>query len=320
MKILANDGISTLGIQILEEHGLEVITSKVPQEELIDYINKEEIRCLLVRSATKVRKDIIDACPKLDIIGRGGVGMDNIDVEYAKSQGRWVINTPMASSSSVAELVFAHLLSMVRSLHDSNRNFPLEGEKNFKALKKRYSKGVELKGKTLGLIGMGMIGQEVAKRAISLGMKVLFTTKSMKPITLSFDIMGVKDIKLDLKPVTKDTLMQESDFISLHIPSQDQPFIGKQELSLMKDGVGIINTSRGTAIEEDALIEALDMGKVAYAGLDVFLNEPSPNIDLITHPKVSITPHIGGSTVEAQARIGKELADQIIYLLTAEAV
>ena len=173
MKVLANDGISQSGIEALGNSGFEVLTTSVAQEQLAAYINDQEIDALLVRSATKVRKELIDACPNLKLIGRGGVGMDNIDVDYAKSKGVHVINTPAASSSSVAELVFAHLFGMVRFLHDANRQMPLEGDSKFKALKKQYAGGTELRGKTLGIIGFGRIGREVAKIALGIGMKVI---------------------------------------------------------------------------------------------------------------------------------------------------
>lgn len=173
MKILANDGISPAGTKALEAAGFEVITTKVAQEQVANYINKNNISVLLVRSATKVRKDLIDACPGLKVIGRGGVGMDNIDVDYAREKGIHVINTPASSADSVAELVFAHLFSGVRFLYDANRNMPLEGDTNFEGLKKAYANGIELRGKTLGIIGFGRIGRSVARIALGLGMRVI---------------------------------------------------------------------------------------------------------------------------------------------------
>jgi D-3-phosphoglycerate dehydrogenase len=315
MKILANDGISKSGIDALEKVGFEVITTKVAQEQVANFINKNEIRVLLVRSATKVRKDIIDACPNLKIIGRGGVGMDNIDVEYAKSKGLHVINTPASSSESVAELVFAHLFTGVRFLHDSNRNMPLEGDTHFEELKKAYAKGIELRGKTLGIIGMGRIGKAVARMAVGLGMKVIYSDMHIPHKDLKIHFFDGQTISISLTSQSLESLFQESDFITLHVPAQDDYVIGEKDFELMKNGVGIINCARGGAIDEVALIEALDSGKVLFAGLDVYENEPNPEITILMNPKISLTPHIGAATEEAQDRIGTELAHQIIQLL-----
>lgn len=315
MKILANDGISKSGIAILEKSGFEVITIKVAQEQVANYINKHNITVLLVRSATKVRKDIIDACPNLKIIGRGGVGMDNIDVHYAKEKGIHVINTLDSSSESVAELVFAHLLTGVRFLHDSNRNMPLEGDTNFNDLKKAYAKGIELRGKTLGIIGMGRIGQATAKMAIGLGMKVIYNDTDVPEKELKIHFFDGQTVHFMIASEPLESLFATSDFISLHVPSQDNYVIGKKDFELMKDGVGIVNCARGGAIDEVALIKALDDGKVSFAGLDVYESEPNPEITILMHPNVSLTPHIGAATIEAQDRIGIELAHQIIKLL-----
>lgn len=315
MKILANDGISESGITLLENHGFEVITTKVAQEQVANYINKNDISVLLVRSATKVRKDIIDSCPGLKIIGRGGVGMDNIDVEYALSKGIRVINTPASSSESVAELVFAHLFSGVRFLPDSNRNMPLEGDSRFNDLKKSYANGIELRGKTLGLVGFGRIGQAVAKRALGLGMRVLPTDKLIKSAIIHLDFYDGRSIDFPIDTVSMDEVLTQSDFISVHTPYQNEYVINTAEFEKMRDGVGIINTSRGGVINEVALLDALNSNKVAFAGLDVFENEPSPAIQILMHPNVSLTPHIGASTKEAQDRIGVELAQQIISIL-----
>ncbi len=315
MKVLANDGISTSGIQALEKGGFEVITTKVAQEQVANYINTHQIPVVLVRSATKIRKDIIDACPGLKIIGRGGVGMDNIDVDYARSKGIHVINTPASSSESVAELVFAHLFSGVRFLHDANRNMPLEGDQNFDGLKKAYANGIELRGKTLGIIGFGRIGQATAKMALGLGMRVIATDGFVPKATITVDFFNEQELAFDIETIEKEALLQQADFISLHVPAQADYVIGNPEFELMKEGVGIINCSRGGVIDEVALLAALDSGKVLFAGLDVFENEPTPEIQLLMHPKISLTPHIGAATLEAQDRIGTELAQQIIQLL-----
>ena len=315
MKILANDGISKSGIDSLTENGFEIITTNVAQEQLINFINENKIVGLLVRSATTARKDLIDSCPSLKLIGRGGVGMDNIDVEYAKSKGIHVINTPAASSASVAELVFAHLYGGVRFLFDSNRNMPLEGEANFKGLKKAYAKGIELRGKTLGIIGFGRIGQEVAKIALGIGMKVIATDKFLDKATIEIGISTGQSIKAEIIIQPFEKLITNSDFISLHVPAQEEYVIDSNVISKMKKGAGIINAARGGVIDEVALIKALDEGHLSFAGLDTFENEPKPEVKLLMHEKISLTPHIGAATLEAQNRIGEELATQITKLL-----
>lgn len=311
-KILANDGLAQAGIDLLEKEGFEVKTTRVAQEQLANYINKNKIDVLLVRSATKVDKKLIDDCLTLKLIGRGGVGLDNIDVKYAESKKIHVFNTPEASSESVAELVFAHLLNGVRFLHDSNRNMPLEGDSQFKQLKKNYAGGTELQGKTLGIIGFGRIGQTTAKKALALGMKVLYTDKYLKETTLSISFYNGQEISFDLKSNDLKEVLANADFVSLHVPSQEKYLIGKTELGLMKPGSGIINTSRGGVLDEVALIEALESDHLAFAGLDVFESEPSPEIKILMNPKISLSPHIGGSTVEAQERIGMELAEKVL--------
>ncbi len=318
MKILANDGISKSGIKALEKGGFEVITTKVAQEQVANFVNEHHISVVLVRSATKVRQDIIDDCPSLKIIGRGGVGMDNIDVDYARSKGIHVINTPASSSESVAELVFAHLFSGVRFLHDSNRNMPLEGDSNFEGLKKAYANGIELRGKTLGIIGFGRIGQATAKMALGLGMKVIASDKFVGKADVKVDFYNGQFINVEIETEPTEDVFRHSDFITLHVPAQDGYVISTEELAIMKDNVGIINCSRGGVIDEVALIEALDNGKVLFAGLDVFENEPTPEIQILMHPKISLTPHIGAATLEAQDRIGTELAEQIISLLKSD--
>ena len=315
MKILANDGISKLGIDNLTENGFEIITTNVAQEQLINFINENDIVGLLVRSATTARKDLIDSCPSLKLIGRGGVGMDNIDVEYAKSKGIHVINTPAASSASVAELVFAHLYGGVRFLFDSNRKMPLEGEANFKGLKKAYAKGIELRGKTLGIIGFGRIGQEVAKIALGIGMKVIATDKFLDKVTIEISISTGQSIKAEIIIQPFEKLITNSDFISLHVPAQEEYVIDSSVISKMKKGAGIINAARGGVIDEVALVKALDGGHLSFAGLDTFENEPKPEVKLLMHEKISLTPHIGAATLEAQNRIGEELATQISKFL-----
>ena len=316
MKILANDGLDQSGIDALTDKGFEVITTKVPQELLVEYINENNIRTVLVRSATQIRKELIDACPSIEIIGRGGVGMDNIDVDYARSKNIHVINTPSASSESVAELVFAHLFSGARFLQDSNRKMPITGDSEFAKLKKSYEKGIELRGKTIGIIGMGRIGQEVARIALGLGMRVIAADNNVGRASIKVKFYNNQFINVDIETEPLEGVLRHADFITLHVPAQkDGYMIGEKEFAMMKDGVAVVNCSRGGVIDEEALISALDSGKVAFAGLDVFINEPTPSKEVLNHPKISLTPHTGASTVEAQDRIGLSLAEQICSIL-----
>lgn len=316
MNVLANDGIAPIGKKQLEEAGFTVITETVPQENLISEINEKNYVAILVRSATKVRKDIIDSCPNLKLIGRGGVGMDNIDVEYARNKGLHVINTPAASSQSVAEQVMAHLFGLARSLYDSNREMPIKGSSEFKSLKKKYAKGIELRGKILGVIGIGRIGQATIKYALGCGMDIIAYDPYMKEATIDVEVAN-QSVSINIKTSPFDDLLTKSDFITLHIPAQadGKAVIGNDEFKKMKDGVMLVNAARGGVIDEDALIANLNSGKVAAAALDVFVNEPNPREDLVKHPKISLTPHTGAATLEAQDRIGEELASQIKELI-----
>jgi D-3-phosphoglycerate dehydrogenase len=315
MKVLANDGLAKSGIAALGLNGFEVDLTTVAQDQLVDYINKNKIDVLLVRSATKVRKDIIDNCPSLKIIGRGGVGMDNIDVEYARGKGLKVINTPAASSHSVGELVFAHLSGLVRFLPESNRNMPLEGDAKFGALKKNYGKGIELKGKTLGVLGFGRIGQATAKIALGLGMKVIAFDPFIDAVNLEVEFFDGQALFFNINTVSKEEVLKQADFITLHVPAQKEYVISTKELDLMKDGAFVVNAARGGVIDEVALVKAIESGKIAGAALDVFENEPTPEIQLLMNPALSLTPHIGAATAEAQDRIGTELAEQIVSIL-----
>ena len=310
MKILANDGISLGGKVMLEREGFEVITTFVAQDQLANFINENNIEVLLVRSATKVREDLIDAT-NLKIIGRGGVGMDNIDVDYAKSKGILVINTPAASSASVAEMVMAHVYALYRNLHASNRTMPLEGETKFKELKKAYGKAFELRGKTLGIIGFGRIGREVAKNAIGAGMKVIAYDHTYEKADVPVEFFDGQCVMFHFDIQSFEEVLQQADILSLHIPAQEKYVIGVAEIEKMKDGAMIINTARGGVVDEKALIDALDSGKLAGAGLDVFEEEPKPSVRLLMNEKLSLSPHLAGSTEEAQERIGIELAEQI---------
>lgn len=315
MKVLANDGISKAGEIALKEAGIELLEHKVAQEHLENFINENRVDVLLVRSATKVRQPLIDACPSLKIIGRGGVGMDNIDVEYARNKGIYVINTPSASSRSVAEMVFAHFFSLARFLHDSNRMMPLEGDTKFDSLKKSYSKAVELEGKTLGVIGFGGIGKEVVKIGISLGMKIKVLTRKPKTETISIKFFDGQNINFEVTS-TNDTeaFLKDLDFLSINTPKTDEYIIDSPQFEMMKEGIFIVNTARGGVINEVALISAIEQGIVKGAALDVFENEPNPELTLLMNPQLSLSPHLGGNTLDAQEKIGTELAAQIIEL------
>ena len=313
MKILANDGISPLGQQLLEAAGHQVITDKVAQEQLAAAVNEQGIDVVLVRSATTVRQEVIDACPGIKIIGRGGVGMDNIDVDYARSKGIHVINTPASSSQSVAELVMGQFFSLSRFLHDSFKNMETG---DFSSLKKNYAKGVELRGKTLGIIGFGRIGQSLASYALGIGMNVIAIDNSKKDVTLSLKI-GKQDLQITITTETDlQQFLGEMDYISIHVPKQKDgsAVIGANEFARMKKGVFMSNAARGGVVNEDALLNALNEGIVAGMALDVFENEPNPRKELLNHPKIACTPHIGAATLEAQDRIGEELAQLIIGL------
>ncbi|REC44092.1 D-2-hydroxyacid dehydrogenase [Chryseobacterium pennipullorum] len=315
MKVLANDGISKAGERTLKDAGIEILDNRVAQDHVINFINDNNVDVLLVRSATKVRKDLIDACPGLQIIGRGGIGMDNIDVEYAKSKGIKVINTPTASSKSVAELVFGHFLSLARFLHESNRLMPLEGETHFNAMKKSFSNAYELSGKTLGVIGFGSIGQEVVKIGIALGMKIEVLTRSPRTEVLSLNFFDGQTVNFEITSTNDmDAFLRNTDFISINTPKTNEYIIDTPQFEKMKDGVYIVNTARGGVINEVTLIDYIESGKVAGAALDVFENEPSPELPLLMNPALSLSPHVGGNTVDAQEKIGVELAEQIIKL------
>lgn len=311
--ILINDGLHPSGIKMLEEAGHTIQTEKIAQEDLINELPKFDGIC--VRSATKVRTELIDACPNLKFIGRGGVGLDNIDVDHAKSKGVAVLNTPAASSRSVAELAFGHMLSLARFVYQSNREMPTKGNADFGTLKKSYSKGVELEGKTLGIIGLGRIGQEAAKIGLGMGMNVVGVDPFVKESMTVTCNVGQVSVDVDIDSVSIDEMLAQADFITLHIPFTGAPALGKAEFAKMKKGVFVVDAARGGTIDEDALLEALNNGTVAAAGLDVFENEPNPRADILAHDRISLTPHIGASTLEAQAKIGSELATRIMATL-----
>lgn len=297
IRILVTDGMDKGAVQTLKDMGHEVTEQFFEPEELKE--QAKNFNVIIVRSATKVRKEIIDSAVEsgnLKLIIRGGVGVDNIDVAYAESKGIKVRNTPKASSSAVAELALGHMFCLARFIGISNVTVR-EGKWN----KKQY-KGIELSGKTLGLIGFGRIGRELAKKAKALGMKIIYT-----------DILGPAKDCSEYSCVSLEELLANSDFISLHVPGNEDksPVIAKTEFTKMKDGAFLINCARGSVVDESALLEALNSGKLAGAGIDVFPEEPTKNLELVNHEKVSVTPHIGASTKEAQKRIGAEIVSII---------
>lgn len=312
MKILINDGLEAVGVTLLQEAGHEVDLVNIPQNELPSKLNNYD--AILVRSATQVRKELIDQCPNLKLIGRGGVGLDNIDVDYAKSKNIAVLNTPGASSRSVAELAMAHLFSIVRFLPMVNKKMAADGVNDFKALKKAASKGIELQGKTLGLIGFGRIGRETASIALGCGMKVIaydpYLTEGYVKLNLHADYQS--DFKVKINTISKDELLAAADFISLHIPGGQGYVLDESDFNKMKDGVGIVNCARGGTISENALINAMNSGRVKYIATDVFEKEPPVDDRILRIDSVGLSPHIGASTEEAQERVGIELAESII--------
>ncbi len=299
MKVMVCDPLADEAVAMLKDAGLEVVEmiGQTP-EELADNIKGFE--AVIVRSATKVRKPAIDAADKLKAIARGGIGLDNIDVEYAQSKGIEVLNTPAASTRSVAELAIAHMFAMARFIAPADRTMR-DGK-----WEKKKMKGIELAGKTLGLIGYGRIGQETGRIADALGMTVIGWDKFITKSPADY-----------IKRVEFDELLAKSDFISLHIPfvKEEGATIGAAEFDKMKDGVYIVNCARGGTIDEKALLDALKSGKVAKVALDVFEKEPTDNTELVNHENVNCTPHIGASTKEGQSRVGTEVAQKVIDAL-----
>lgn len=294
-RILASDGLQEKAINNLIELGFEVENKHYDKEVLGEVL--KDFDALVVRSATKVTKEVIEATKggKLKLVVRAGVGIDNIDVAAAKEAGIEVRNTPNASSDSVAELALAHMFAVARFVGTSNYTMR-NGEWN----KKKYE-GVEIGAKTLGIIGMGRIGRALANKATALGMTVVYNDMFGKQDDLVYDFLDLND------------LLKVSDFISLHVPYDKNAgaLIGQEQLNIMKDGSYIINCARGKVVDEAALLEALNSGKIAGAGIDVFEIEPNTNETLVNHPRVSCTPHIGASTLEAQDRIGDEVVSVI---------
>lgn len=303
MKVLITDGISGEGLKILQDAGFEITQQQYPPDELVAVIGGYD--AIIVRSATKVTRAVIDAGVNLKVIARGGVGVDNIDVPYAKEKGIPVLNTPGASAASVAELAIAHMFAVSRFLHLGSLEM-----RQGKWPKKEFSKGIELTGKVCGILGFGSIGKEVGKRAMGLGMQVIVYDPYFTPA--SFDVENT----------SKEDVLRRADFLTLHLPLDKAagPSIGKNEFDLMKKGVVVVNCARGGVVDEAALVEALESGKVFGAGVDVFASEPPTEAQqaLINHPRVAVSPHIGGSTVEGQLRVGVEIAQKVAAALNGK--
>ena len=320
MKVLANDGISDKAKSTLESQGVIVTTDHVEQDRLIEVLNTEGYEGLLVRSATKVRQDLIDACPGLRFIGRGGVGMDNIDVQYARDNGKVVFNTPAASSQSVAELVMAHLFAMARSLHRSYQEMPARGAEDFKVLKKAYAKGIELRGKTLGVVGFGRIGSAVAQYALGCGMNVVGVDRegTSRTVSVQVPIGGGRthDIDVEIPLVSMSEMLAQADAVTFHVPAQadGSPVLDAAGVAAMKQGAMIVNTARGGTVDEAAVRAAVESGHLRGAALDVFVGEPKPDPTLLKVQGLALTPHIGAATLEAQDRIGDELVERILEM------
>ncbi|NPA33999.1 MAG: 3-phosphoglycerate dehydrogenase [Chlorobi bacterium] len=308
MLVVIADGLHHDALRLLIGKGYTVkeIGPTDPEWEEI----REDITVLVVRSATKVTKALIDSLPNLRLIIRAGTGLDNIDVSYAQQKGILVKNTPGVNARSVAELTIAHILTLARNLHRSNREMPIKGHTDFKKLKKEYSSGVELAGKKLGIIGAGQIGKEVAKIALGLGMDVAFSRRTSQSVELEIEIANNSfKITLPVKPLLE--LVGWADFVSLHVPAQKEPLITNETFKHFKKETFLVNTSRGGVVDENALLKALDDGTLRGAALDVFEGEPKPKKEILSHPLISLSPHIGASTVDAQRKIGFKVVDII---------
>ena len=315
MRVLANEGISQKGIDALNEAGIEVVEHRVSQGHLVDFINANNIDVLLVKNTSQVRRELIDACPRLKAIGKGGAVMDNIDVEYAIEKGLYLFNTPNASTRAVAEMVFAHFFALARFLHESNRLMPLEGETKFSSLKNSFSKARELSGKTLGVIGFENIGKEVAKMGISLGMKVKVLTEEPTTETLSLSFFDGQEVNFTINTTNDwNTFLNDTDFISITTTKSQEYMIDAPQFEMMKNGVYIVNTAKGGVINEVTLIDYIENGKVAGAALDVFEKEPRPELPILMNPALSLSPNLAELTVDAQEKIGIELAEKIIEI------
>jgi D-3-phosphoglycerate dehydrogenase / 2-oxoglutarate reductase len=311
MRILANDGIDAAGKKLLESAGFTISTDKIAQSDLPSKISNYDI--IIVRSATKVTAEVMDA-GNLKLIARAGVGLDNIDLKHAGIKNIPVVNTPNASSRSVAELVFAHVFNLLRYVQISNRVMPTEGDTRFNELKKLASAGSEVAGKKLGIIGFGRIGQEVARMAVGLGMEVLIYDYKQRDFDLTITFhrnYQIKNFSLKLTGVAMGELLKNCDIVTIHTPGSTE-VITEAEIEQMKEGAILINCARGGVVNEKAMTAALQSGKLFAAGVDVFEQEPPVYKEFLNFNNVSLSPHIGASTAEAQERVGVELAERIL--------
>lgn len=305
MKVLVAAPLHERAIEILKNAGLEVVYEEYPDQEKLKELVRD-VSAIIVRSKPKVTKEIIDAAPNLKVIARAGVGLDNIDVEYAKSKGIEIVNAPAASSRSVAELAIALIFNVARKIAFADRKMR-EG-----VWAKKQCMGFELEGKTLGVIGFGRIGYSVAKMASAIGMKILIYDVN-KDYERAREVGG--------KFVELEELLKNSDVVTIHVPLLESTYhlINEERLKLMKSTAVLINTSRGAVVDTNALVKALQKGWIAGAGLDVFEEEPLPKDHPLTKlDNVVLTPHIGASTVEAQERAGIEVAEKVVKVLKGE--
>lgn len=308
MKILANDGLSSNATAILVENNFEIITTKVAQEQLIPFINNNNIEVLIIRNATKVRLNLLLDCPALKVICKGGNKFEREVELQISASGKQLIYAEESTSIAIAEMVFAHLFSGARMLYDANRLMPLEGDSNFDSLQKGFASGQELRGKTLGIIGFNKSGKEVAKYATALGMRVLISDSTEENPEVSVDFYSSQSVCVILEDVDRKVLLASSDYISLHIDEQEDYVISKSDFDAMKDGVGIINCAFGRALNEVDLIAALEEEKVLFAGIDRFEEEPTPAIQVLMHPQISLSPNIARSSIDVQDRTDLEFA------------
>lgn len=313
MKILTPSKLSTTSEATLQQAGFEVLTTKVAQEQLENYINDQQIDVVITNNSIQIHQELIDACPSLKLIGISS-STEHIDIEYAKEQGLHIIHTTEASANAVAELIFAHLLGMVRFLHQANREMPLEGDMNFNGLKKLYQ-GTELRGKTLGLIGMDATAIATAKIALGLGMQVVMSNHEPKSVSIPLDFFDGQGIEFTFEAVPLNEVLKNADFISLHTSDIEGYVLSTAEFEQMKTGVGVVNCTSSNSLDELALVKAIESGNVKYAGLDVFENQPNPEIQLLMNVDLSLSPNIHKETIEAKTRADMELANKIIERL-----
>ena len=314
MKVLALENLSEKAVATLEASNFEVKQVKVAQAQLENYIDDNSIDAIIIGKSNEIQQEIIDNCASLKLIASYNTETDNIDVQYAEDSGLQVISPSEGSANAIAELVFAHLFGMARFLHQSNREMPLEGDMNFSLLSKNFSLGIELRGKTLGIIGFDTLGKEVAKLALGLGMKVIATHNQSNDNLVNISFYNGQSVSIEVETDNFEEIVKQSDFITIHI-EDDVQVLGKDAFDNVKPGVGIINISHAGAVDEIALIEAIKNKKVAFAGLDFYENQPTPEIQLLMNPELSLTPNIATKTIEAKERVSIELAEKIIKAL-----